>query len=69
MARDLPRVDDRDGGATGTPLGSVTAATTRTSSSPSCTWRSSFHNAAVDWVRAHEPERTGVGEVFAGPAT
>jgi hypothetical protein len=23
-----------------------------------------FHNAAVDWVRVHEPERTGVGEVF-----
>jgi hypothetical protein len=23
-----------------------------------------FHNAAVDWVRANEPERTGVGEVF-----
>lgn len=23
-----------------------------------------FHNAAVDWVRAHEPERTGVGQVF-----
>jgi Animal haem peroxidase len=23
-----------------------------------------FHNKAVDWVRANEPERTGVGEVF-----
>jgi len=23
-----------------------------------------FHNAAVDWVRANEPERTGVGDVF-----
>ncbi|HET6533754.1 MAG TPA: heme peroxidase family protein [Actinoplanes sp.] len=23
-----------------------------------------FHNAAVDWVRRHEPERTGVGQVF-----
>jgi Animal haem peroxidase len=23
-----------------------------------------FHNAAVDWIRAHEPERTGVGQVF-----
>ncbi|MEJ2860159.1 peroxidase family protein [Actinomycetospora flava] len=23
-----------------------------------------FHNAAVDWVRDHEPQRTGVGEVF-----
>jgi hypothetical protein len=23
-----------------------------------------FHNNAVDWVRTHEPERTGVGEVF-----
>ena len=23
-----------------------------------------FHNNAVDWVRANEPERTGVGEVF-----
>jgi hypothetical protein len=23
-----------------------------------------FHNAAVDWVRANEPERTGAGEVF-----
>ena len=23
-----------------------------------------FHNAAVDWVRANEPERTGDGEIF-----
>ena len=23
-----------------------------------------FHNNAVDWVRANEPERTGIGEVF-----
>ncbi|MFI5930946.1 heme peroxidase family protein [Actinoplanes sp. NPDC051494] len=23
-----------------------------------------FHNAAVDWVRANEPQRTGVGDVF-----
>jgi hypothetical protein len=23
-----------------------------------------FHNAAVDWVRTHEPERRGVGDVF-----
>lgn len=23
-----------------------------------------FHNAAVDWVRVNEPERTGVGDVF-----
>jgi hypothetical protein len=23
-----------------------------------------FHNAAVDWVRTNEPQRTGVGEVF-----
>jgi hypothetical protein len=23
-----------------------------------------FHNAAVDWVRTNEPERTGIGDVF-----